>query len=124
MKVLIMENQLVSTVQGMVDNTIDEFVKDCDNIDAENGPPYLSFDGCDLLDSLEELEIIEVTKSNQNKGKYLLFIAKVNVYYRNVFEYQDYSDFLHSLRLRIQEKYKITVMFTVVDEVNNQPREW
>ena len=124
MKVLIMENQLVSSVQKIVDNTIEEFIEDCENLDAENGPPYLSFDDCDLLDSLEELEIVQVTKSNQNKGKYLLFNANVNVYYRSIFEYQDYSYFLHSLRLRIQEKYKITVMFTVVDEVNNQPREW
>lgn len=114
MKIIITENQLVSTVQRMVDNTIDEFVKDCDSIDAENGPPYLSFDSCDLLDSLEELEVIEVTKSNQNKGKYLLFNSKVNVYYRSVFEHQDYSDFLYDLRLRIQEKYKITVMFTLL----------
>jgi hypothetical protein len=77
-----------------------------------------------MTDVLESIEIIEVKKNENRKTNYVNLEAKVNIYYKTIKEYLDYSDFLYHLRLRIQEKYKITIIFLVEDEVNNQVREW
>jgi hypothetical protein len=118
------ENDMVSTLQNIVDNTIEEYVEGCETLTSVTWPDWLSFNDCDVTDSIESVEVISVKKNEIRRSGYLNLGVKVNVYYKSVFDSLDISNFFYSLRLRIQEKYKITIIFSVEDEVNNQVREW
>ena len=124
MKVLIMENQLVSTFQKMIDDTIEEFRVGCETLYPDTWPSYLSFDDCECLDILENIKITDVKKSEYDKSKYVVFKANVNIQYSTVFEYRDYTELLFSLRQRMEQKYKITIMFTIEQSTNIKDRQW
>jgi hypothetical protein len=124
MKVLIMENQLVPTFQKMIDDTIEEFRVGCETLYPDTWPPYLSFDDCECLDILENIKITDIKKSEYDKSKYVVFKANVNIQYSTVFEYRDYTELLFSLRQRMEQKYKITIMFTIEQSTNIKDRQW
>ena len=124
MKFLITESQLDSTIQTMIDQTLKEFSKYCDNPDADNWPDWLGFDDCNAYEDIKKIKVIS-TEQVKNTSKYPFINVLVDIEFSSIFESEDFSDFLIALRYRIQQKYKITLEINENELINtNKNRNW
>ncbi len=127
MKFLITESQLDSTIQTMINQTLIEFNKHCDYSDANNWPDWLSFDDCNTMETIEKIKVVstEKVKLDPKLHKFPFIRVLVNIEFSSIFASDDFSDFLYSLRSRIQQKYKITIQFSEGELINtNTNRNW
>ena len=126
MKFLITESQLDSTIQTMIDQTLKEFSKYCDNPDADNWSDWLGFDDCDTLEDIKKIKVISTEKTKSiNGSKYPFIKVLVDIEFSSIFESKDFSDFFITLRYRIQQKYKITLEIEENELINtNTNRLW
>ena len=131
MKFLITESQLDSTIQTMIDQTLKEFGKYCDNPDADNWPDWLGFDDCNTYEGIEKIKVISAEQIKSVPGlvkitsKYPLINVLVDIEFSSISYHEDLSDFLITLRYRIQQKYKITLKIEENELINpNKNRNW
>ena len=126
MKFLITESQLDSTIQTMIDQTLKEFSKYCDNPDADNWPDWLGFDDCNTYAGIEKIKVISTEKAKSiNGSKYPFIKVLVDIEFSSIFESEDFSDFFIALTYRIQQKYKITLEIEENELINtNTNRQW
>ena len=125
MKFLITESQLDSTVQTMIDQTLKEFRNVCDDYDNGQEPPdFLNWDDCDSLNMIENIKVLN-TEQVKNTNKYPLINVLVDIEFWSIYGSEDFSDFLITLRYRIQQKYKITLEINENELINtNKNRNW
>jgi len=122
MKFLITESQLDSTTQKVINDTLIEFKKVCDDYDNGEMPPdFLNWDDCDTLGLIERIKVVSIKKLEQIKGvikQHPTVSVYINIYYSSIFKSKDFSDFLIALAYRIKQKYKIILNFTEKDLIN------
>jgi len=127
MKYLITENRLNSFTQRIINDTLNEFRNVCEAPDADTFPDWLSFDDCDSLESIEKIEVVNTQILTPVKGfrQQQTFGVDVDIYFSNIVVSQDFSDFLIALAYRINQKYKIALMFNENELINtNTNRQW
>jgi hypothetical protein len=109
----------------MIDQTLKEFGKYCDDYDNGQEPPdFLNWDDCDSLNMIENIKVLN-TEQVKNTSKYPLINVLVDIEFSSIFESEDLSDFLIALRYRIQQKYKITLEINENELINtNKNRNW
>ena len=128
MKYLITESQFDSVTQKLINDTLNEFRNVCEDPDADTWPGWLNFDDCDTLESIEKIQVVNTQTQKPAKGftkNYPTVGVDINIYFSNIFESQDFSDFLIALAYRINQKYKVQLNFKENELINtNTNRQW
>ena len=119
---ILKEETITKTFQDIINKTLDEIKNICDVVDADTFPGWLSFDGCDVSDSIDKISIVNVEKINgsSNTPRFKLY---VNLTLSITPNWIDYNDFMYDIANRIFNKWKIRFIFIIEEKTYNNKRE-
>ena len=119
---ILKEETITKTFQDIINKTLDEIKNICEVADADTFPGWLSFDGCDVSDSIDKISIVNVEKINgsSNAPRFKLY---VNLTLSITPNWIDYNDFMYDIANRIFNKWKIRFIFIIEEKTYNNKRE-
>ena len=113
---------MTGTFQDIVDETLDEIKNICEVPDADTFPDWLSFDACDVVDSIDKISIVNIER-RKGLSRIPMFKVDVNLTINGIFGGIDYDDFMYTIADRIIGKWKIRFIFNIKEQNNNNKRE-
>ena len=116
------KKSMIGTFQDIVDETLDEIKNICEELDSDTFPDWLSFDACDVVDSIDKITIVNIERKKGISGL-PMFEVDVNLIFNTVTDWYDYDDFMYSLSDRIIGKWKIHFIFNIKEQENSNKRE-
>jgi hypothetical protein len=113
---------MTETFQDIVEETLEEIKHGCEEIDADTFPLWLSFDACDVVDSIDKISIVNIERK-KGMSRIPMFKVDVNITFNTIFASIDYDDFMYSIANRIIGKWKIRFIFNIKEQENSNKRE-
>ena len=113
---------MMDTFQEIVDETLEEIKNICEVVDADTFPDWLSFDGCDVVDTIDKISIlnVEITKGI---SRIPMFEVDVNLTINGIWGGIDYDDFMYNISDRIINKWRIRFSFNIKEQENSNKRK-
>jgi hypothetical protein len=116
------KSKLVGSFQKIVNATINNIKNICENLDSENIPDWLSFEDCDYIDLIKKVHVKNILPI-KGLSNMPMFDVEVDIDYSSAFESVDFDEELTSITDHIKNKYKIFLVFTVMDQNNLHDRQ-
>ena len=113
---------MTGTFQDIVDETLDEIKNICEVPDADTFPDWLSFDACDVVDSIDKISIVNIER-RKGISRIPMFEVDVNLTFNSISAWIDYDDFMYFIADRIIGKWKIRFIFNIKEQENSNKRE-
>jgi hypothetical protein len=116
------KSKLVGSFQKIVNATINNIKNICENLDSENIPDWLSFEDCDYIDLIKKVHVKNILPI-KGLSNMPMFDVEVDIDYSSAFESVDFDEELTLITDHIKNKYKIFLVFTVMDQNNLHDRQ-
>jgi len=113
---------MMGTFQDIVDETLEEIKNNCEELDADSFAAWLSFDACDVVDSIDKISIVNIERK-KGMSRIPMFEVDVNLTLNGIWGGIDYDDFMYSIADRIIGKWKIRLIFNIKEQENSNKRE-
>jgi len=113
---------MTETFQDIVDQTLDEIKNICEVPDADTFPDWLSFDACDVVDTIDKISIVNIER-RKGISRIPMFEVDVNLTFNSISEWIDYDDFMYLIADRIIGKWKIRFILNIKEQKNSNKRE-
>jgi len=113
---------MIGTFQDIVNQTLDEIRNICEVLDIDTFPGWLSFDGCDVVDTIDKITIVNIERK-KGISRIPMFEVDVNLVLNGIWGGIDYDDFMYSIADRIIGKWKIRLIFNIKEQENSNKRE-
>ena len=113
---------MTETFQDIVDQTLDEIKNICEVPDADTFPDWLSFDACDVVDTIDKISIVNIER-RKGISRIPMFEVDVNLTFNSISEWIDYDDFMYLIADRIIGKWKIRFILNIKEQENSNKRE-
>lgn len=113
---------MVDTFQDIVEETLEEIRNICEVLDIDTFPDWLSFDGCDVVDTIDRISIVNIERK-KGISRIPMFEVDVNLTFNSIFAWIDYDDFMYLIADRIIGKWKIRLIFNIKERENSNKRE-
>ncbi len=116
------ESNNVETFQKIINKSLTDIKDICENLDSENIPDWLSFEDCDYIDLIKKVHVKNILPI-KGLSNMPMFDVEVDIDYSSAFESVDFDEELTSITDHIKNKYKIFLVFTVMDQNNLHDRQ-
>jgi hypothetical protein len=113
---------MTETFQDIIDETLKEIKHNCEELDSNTSPDWLSFDACDVVDSIDKISIVNIER-RKGISRIPMFEVDVNLTFNSISEWIDYDDFMYLIADRIIGKWKIRFIFNIKEQENSNKRE-
>ncbi len=113
---------MVGTFQDIVEETLEEIRNICEVLDIDTFPGWLSFDGCDVVDTIDKITIVNIERK-KGISRIPMFKVDVNLTLNGIWGGIDYDDFIYTISDRIIGKWKIHLIFNIKEQENSNKRE-
>ena len=113
---------MVDTFQDIVEETLEEIRNICEVLDIDTFPDWLSFDGCDVVDTIDKITIVNIERK-KGISRIPMFEVDVNLTLNGIWGGIDYDDFIYTISNRIIGKWKIRLIFNIKEQENSNKRE-
>jgi len=113
---------MMGTFQDIVEETLGEIRNICEVLDIDTFPDWLSFDGCDVVDTIDKITIVNIERK-KGISRIPMFEVDVNITFNSVSAWIDYDDFMYTISDRIIGKWKIHLIFNIKEQENSNKRE-
>ena len=113
---------MVGTFQDIVEETLEEIRNICEVLDVDTFPDWLSFDGCDVVDTIDKITIVNIERK-KGISRIPMFEVDVNLTLNGIWGGIDYDDFIYTISDRIIGKWKIHLIFNIKEQENSNKRE-
>ena len=110
------------TFQDIVDKTLEEIKYICEVPDADTFPDWLSFDACDVVDTIDKISLVSIER-RKGISTIPMFEVDVNLTFNSISSWIDYDDFIHLIADRIINKWRIHLIFNIIEQENSNKRE-
>jgi len=110
------------TFQEILNKTLNEIKNICELPDIDTFPDWLSFDDCDVVDTIDKITIVNIEKRN-GISTIPMFEIDVNLELNGIWGGIDYEDFMYSISSRITNKWRIHFIFNIIEQNNINKRE-
>ena len=110
------------TFQDIVDQTLEEIKYICEVPDADTFPDWLSFDACDVVDTIDKISLVSIER-RKGISTIPMFEVDVNLTFNSISSWIDYDDFIHLIADRIINKWRIHLIFNIIEQENSNKRE-
>ena len=114
---------MVGTFQDIVEETLEEIRNICEVPDVDTFPGWLSFDGCDVVDTIDKITIVNIERKKGIFFRIPMFEVDVNLTLNGIWGGIDYDDFMYTIADRIIGKWKIRFIFNIKEQKNSNKRE-
>ena len=113
---------MMDTFQDIVDETLEEIKHICEELDSDTFPDWLSFDACDVVDTIDKISLVSIER-RKGISTIPMFEVDVNLTFNSISSWIDYDDFIHLIADRIINKWRIHLIFNIIEQVNSNKRE-
>jgi hypothetical protein len=113
---------MIGTFQDIVTQTLEEIKYICEVPDADTFPDWLSFDACDVVDTIDKISIVNIER-RKGISRIPMFEVDVNLTFNSISEWIDYDDFMYLIADRIIGKWKIRFIINIKEQENSNKRE-
>ena len=113
---------MMDTFQEIVDETLEEIKHNCEELDSDTFPDWLSFDACDVVDSIDKISLVNIER-RKGISTIPMFEVDVNLTFNSISAWIDYDDFIHVIADRIINKWRIHFIFNIKEQENSNKRE-
>jgi len=110
------------TFQDIVDQTLEEIKYICEVPDADTFPDWLSYDSCDVVDTIDKISLVSIER-RKGISTIPMFEVDVNLTFNSISSWIDYDDFIHLIADRIINKWRIHLIFNIIEQENSNKRE-
>jgi hypothetical protein len=116
------EGTMDYTIQKIIDSSIKEIINMCNDFDSETFPDYMSFESCDYIGSISKITVKKITPIKK-LSNLPMFDVEIDIDYNSAFESMDFDEELMVISDHIKNKYKIFLVFTVMEQNNLHDRQ-
>ena len=116
------EGTMDYTIQKIIDSSIKEIIDMCNDFDSETFPDYMSFESCDYISSINKITVKKITPIKK-LSNLPMFDVEIDIDYNSAFESMDFDEELMVISDHIKNKYKIFLVFTVMEQNNLHDRQ-
>jgi hypothetical protein len=116
------EGTMDNTIQRMINSSVKELLDACDDFDDETFPDYLSLEDCDFIDLIHKITVKKITPIKK-LSNLPMFDVEIDIDYISVLSSMDFEDQLTVITDHIKKKYKIFLVFTVMEQNNLHDRQ-
>ena len=116
------EGAMDSTIQKMIDSSVKELIDICNDFDSETFPDYLSFEACEYIEQLDKITVKQITPIKK-LSNIPMFDVEVDIDFVSASAWVDFEDVLRMITDHVKKKYKIFVVFTVMEQWNVHKRQ-
>ena len=118
---------MIGTFQDIIEETLEEIKHNCEELDADSFAGWLNFDTCDVVDSIDKINIVNIERkkgiSRKGISRIPMFEVDVNITFNSISAWIDYDDFMYTMADRIIGKWKIRFIFNIKEQENSNKRE-
>ena len=116
------EGAMDSTIQKIIDSSIKELINVCGNFDSEDFPDYISFEACENIEQIDKITVKKITPIKK-LSNIPMFDVEVDIDFVSASAWVDFENELVMISDHIKNKYKIFVVFTVMEQWNVHKRQ-
>ena len=116
------EGAMDNTIQKIIDSSIKELINVCGNFDSEDFPDYISFEACENIDQIDKITVKKITPIKK-LSNIPMFDVEVDIDFVSASAWVDFENELVMITDYIKNKYKIFVVFTVMEQWNVHKRQ-
>ena len=116
------EGDMDNTIQKIIDSSIKELINVCGNFDSEDFPDYISFEACENIDQIDKITVKKITPIKK-LSNIPMFDVEVDIDFVSASAWVDFENELVMISDHIKNKYKIFVVFTVMEQWNVHKRQ-
>ena len=116
------EGAMDNTIQKIIDSSIKELVNVCGNFDSEDFPDYISFEACENIEQIDKITVKKITPIKK-LSNIPMFDVEVDIDFVSASAWVDFENELVMISDHIKNKYKIFVVFTVMEQWNVHKRQ-
>ena len=116
------EGAMDNTIQKIIDSSIKELINVCGNFDSEDFPDYISFEACENIEQIDKITVKKITPIKK-LSNIPMFDVEVDIDFVSVSAWADFENELVMISDHIKNKYKIFVVFTVMEQWNVHKRQ-
>ena len=116
------EGAMDNTIQKIIDSSIKELINVCGNFDSEDFPDYISFEACENIDQIDKITVKKITPIKK-LSNIPMFDVEVDIDFVSASAWVDFENELVMISDYIKNKYKIFVVFTVMEQWNVHKRQ-
>ena len=116
------EGAMDNTIQKIIDSSIKELINVCGNFDSEDFPDYISFEACENIDQIDKITVKKITPIKK-LSNIPMFDVEVDIDFVSASAWVDFENELVMISDHIKNKYKIFVVFTVMEQWNVHKRQ-
>ena len=116
------EGAMDNTIQKIIDSSIKELINVCGNFDSEDFPDYISFEACENIDQIDKITVKKITPIKK-LSNIPMFDVEVDIDFVSASAWVDFENELVMISDHIKNKYKIFLVFTVMEQWNVHKRQ-
>ena len=116
------EGAMDNTIQKIIDSSIKELINVCGNFDSEDFPDYISFEACENIEQIDKITVKKITPIKK-LSNIPMFDVEVDIDFVSASAWVDFENELVMITDYIKNKYKIFVVFTVMEQWNVHKRQ-
>jgi hypothetical protein len=111
-----------NTIQRMINSSVKELLDVCNDFDDETFPDYLSLEDCGFIDLIHKITVKKITPIKK-LSNLPMFDVEIDIDYNSAISSVDFDEELSMITDHIKKKYKIFLVFTVMDQNNLHDRQ-
>lgn len=116
------EGAMDGTIQKIIDSSIKDLINICGNFDSENFPDYISFEACENIEQIDKITVKKITPIKK-LSNIPMFDVEIDIDFVSASAWVDFENELVMITDYIKNKYKIFVVFTVMEQWNVHKRQ-
>jgi hypothetical protein len=116
------EGTMDNTIQRMINSSVKELLDVCNDFDDETFPDYLSLEDCGFIDLIHKITVKKITPIKK-LSNLPMFDVEIDIDYNSAISSVDFDEELSMITDHIKKKYKIFLVFTVMEQNNLHDRQ-
>jgi hypothetical protein len=116
------EGTMDNTIQRMINSSVKELLDVCNDFDDETFPDYLSLEDCGFIDLIHKITVKKITPIKK-LSNLPMFDVELDIDYNTALSSVDFEGELAMITDHIKKKYKIFLVFTVMEQNNLHDRQ-
>ena len=116
------EGNMDNMIQKIINSSVKELLDTCNDFDSETFPDYLSFEDCDYIDLISKITVKKII-TIKKLSNLPMFDVEIDIDYNSALSSVDFEGELSIITDHIKKKYKIFLVFTVMEQNNLHNRQ-
>jgi hypothetical protein len=116
------EGTMDNTIQKIIDASVKEIIDMCNDFDRLTFPNYMSFESCEYIDLISKITVKKIT-TIKKLSNLPMFDVEIDIDYNSALESVDFDEELTLITDHIKNKYKIFLVFTIMEQNNLHDRQ-